>query len=65
MKVDWSVAERDYVKKWLADNSRSPVRLLYNEVLHSIAARRIFYQNHIEDVSKMVYIYKALKQSDR
>ena len=65
MKVDWSTAERDYVKNWLADNIGSPVRPLYNEVLHSSAARSIFHQNHIDDVSKMVYIYKALKQPDR
>jgi hypothetical protein len=62
MRVDWSPAERDYVRNWFAVNNGSPVRQLYQEVLDSSAARRIFHENHVDDVSKMVYIYKSMKQ---
>ena len=62
IRVPWSEAERDYVRKWIIANPDVPVRLLYEDVHACGVARDIFHAHHVE-LDKISYMFKLLRKT--
>ena len=63
IRLKWSDEEVGYITRWIQSNPCAPVRALYNNIMQSPSAKKIFAYRHIADVGRLDYQFKKVRKA--